>query len=30
MECTAVPALVRDLLGRSAATGIVCLTGVSG
>jgi len=29
MECTAVPSLVRDVLGRTAATGIVCLTGVS-
>jgi threonine dehydrogenase-like Zn-dependent dehydrogenase len=30
MECTAVPPLVRDVLGRTAAAGIVCLTGVSG
>jgi threonine dehydrogenase-like Zn-dependent dehydrogenase len=30
MECTAAPALIRDLIGRTAATGIVCLTGVSG
>jgi glucose 1-dehydrogenase len=29
MECTAAPALVRDVLGRPVATGIVCLTGVS-
>jgi glucose 1-dehydrogenase len=29
MECTAAPALIRDILGRTAPTGIVCLTGVS-
>ncbi len=29
IECTAAPALVRDLLGHTAATGIVCLVGVS-
>jgi threonine dehydrogenase-like Zn-dependent dehydrogenase len=29
MECTGVPAVVRDTLGRTAATGIVCLLGVS-
>jgi threonine dehydrogenase-like Zn-dependent dehydrogenase len=29
IECTAAPAVVRDLLGRTAATGIICLTGVS-
>jgi threonine dehydrogenase-like Zn-dependent dehydrogenase len=29
MECTGAPAVVRDALGRTAATGIVCLLGVS-
>jgi threonine dehydrogenase-like Zn-dependent dehydrogenase len=29
MECTGVPSLVRDLIGRTAAAGIVCLAGVS-
>jgi threonine dehydrogenase-like Zn-dependent dehydrogenase len=29
IECTAAPMLVRDLLGHAAATGIICLTGVS-
>lgn len=29
IECTAAPALVRDLIGRTAATGIICLAGVS-
>jgi threonine dehydrogenase-like Zn-dependent dehydrogenase len=29
MECTAVPSVIRDVLGHTAATGIVCLTGVS-
>jgi len=30
IECTGVPSVVRDILGRTAAVGIVCLTGVSG
>jgi threonine dehydrogenase-like Zn-dependent dehydrogenase len=30
IECTGVPSVVRDVLGRTAAVGIVCLTGVSG
>jgi threonine dehydrogenase-like Zn-dependent dehydrogenase len=29
IECTAAPVLVRDLLGHTAATGIICLAGVS-
>jgi threonine dehydrogenase-like Zn-dependent dehydrogenase len=29
IECTAATALVRDLLGHTAANGIICLTGVS-
>jgi len=29
MECTGVPGVVRDALGRTAAAGIVCLLGVS-
>jgi len=29
MECTGVPSVVRDALGRTAAAGIVCLLGVS-
>lgn len=29
IECTAAPALIRDLLGHAAATGIICLAGVS-
>jgi threonine dehydrogenase-like Zn-dependent dehydrogenase len=29
MECTGVPSLIRDLLGRTAAAGIVCLAGLS-
>jgi glucose 1-dehydrogenase len=29
IECTAAPALVRDLLGHTAATAIICLAGVS-
>jgi threonine dehydrogenase-like Zn-dependent dehydrogenase len=29
MECTGAPSLIRDILGRIAPTGIVCLTGVS-
>ena len=29
VECTGVPSVIRDVLGRTAATGIVCLTGVS-
>jgi threonine dehydrogenase-like Zn-dependent dehydrogenase len=29
MECTGAPSLIRDVLGRTAPTGIVCLTGVS-
>ena len=29
MECTGVPSVVRDALGHTAATGIVCLLGVS-
>jgi threonine dehydrogenase-like Zn-dependent dehydrogenase len=29
MECTGAPSLIRDILGRTAPTGIVCLTGVS-
>jgi len=29
MECTAVPSVIRDVLGHTDATGIVCLTGVS-
>jgi threonine dehydrogenase-like Zn-dependent dehydrogenase len=29
MECTGVPAVVRDALGRTASGGIVCLVGVS-
>jgi threonine dehydrogenase-like Zn-dependent dehydrogenase len=29
MECTGVPGVVRDTLGRTAAAGIVCLLGVS-
>src|SRR5271169_253034 len=29
MECTGVPSVVRDALGRTAAGGIVCLVGVS-
>lgn len=29
IECTGAPALIRDLWGRTAATGIICLTGVS-
>jgi len=28
MECTGVPAIIRDCLGATAAAGIVCLTGV--
>jgi threonine dehydrogenase-like Zn-dependent dehydrogenase len=30
MECTGAPSLIRDLPGRTAPAGIVCLTGVSG
>jgi threonine dehydrogenase-like Zn-dependent dehydrogenase len=30
MECTGAPSLIRDILGRAAPTGILCLTGVSG
>ena len=29
MECTGAPTLVSAVLGRSAACGVVCLTGVS-
>jgi glucose 1-dehydrogenase len=29
IECTGAPALIRDLLGHTAATGIICLAGVS-
>jgi threonine dehydrogenase-like Zn-dependent dehydrogenase len=29
MECTGAPAVVRDVLGRTASGGIVCLVGVS-
>jgi threonine dehydrogenase-like Zn-dependent dehydrogenase len=29
MECTGVPSLIRDLIGRTAAAGIVCLAGIS-
>jgi len=29
MECTGVPSVVRDALGRTASGGIVCLVGVS-
>jgi threonine dehydrogenase-like Zn-dependent dehydrogenase len=29
IECTAVPALIQALLGRTAPSGIMCLTGVS-
>jgi glucose 1-dehydrogenase len=29
MECTGAPSLIRDVLGRTAACGIICLTGVS-
>jgi threonine dehydrogenase-like Zn-dependent dehydrogenase len=29
IECTGAPSLVRDVPGRTAAAGIVCLTGVS-
>jgi glucose 1-dehydrogenase len=29
IECTGVPSVIRDVLGRTAAVGIVCLTGVS-
>ncbi len=29
IECTGSPTLIRELLGRTAAAGIVCLTGVS-
>jgi glucose 1-dehydrogenase len=29
VECTGAPSLIRDLLGRTAATGITCLAGVS-
>jgi threonine dehydrogenase-like Zn-dependent dehydrogenase len=29
MECTGAPPLIHDILGRTAPTGIVCLTGVS-
>ncbi len=30
IECTGAPAVVRDILGHTATTGILCLTGVSG
>jgi len=30
MECTGAPIVVRDVLGRTASGGIVCLVGVSG
>jgi len=29
MECSGAPSVVRDVLGRSAASGIVCLVGVT-
>jgi threonine dehydrogenase-like Zn-dependent dehydrogenase len=29
MECTGAPSVVRDVLGRTASAGIVCLVGVS-
>ncbi len=29
MECTGVPSVIRDALGRTASCGIVCLVGVS-
>ncbi len=29
MECTGVPAVIRDCLGATAAAGIICLVGVS-
>jgi glucose 1-dehydrogenase len=29
MECTGAPVVVRDVLGRTASSGIVCLVGVS-
>jgi glucose 1-dehydrogenase len=29
IECTGAPSIIRDILGRAAPTGIVCLTGVS-
>jgi glucose 1-dehydrogenase len=29
MECTGAPSVVRDVLGRTASSGIVCLVGVS-
>ena len=30
IECTGVPSLIADVLGRSAPTGIVCLVGLGG
>ena len=30
MECSGAPGLVRDVLGSTAASGIVCLIGISG
>jgi glucose 1-dehydrogenase len=29
LECTGAPSVVRDVLGRTAASGIICLVGVS-
>ena len=29
MECSGAPSVVRDVLGRTAASGIVCLVGVT-
>jgi threonine dehydrogenase-like Zn-dependent dehydrogenase len=29
MECSGAPSVVRDVLGRTAAAGIVCLVGVT-
>jgi glucose 1-dehydrogenase len=29
MECTGAPAVIRDLLGHTAASGILCLAGIS-
>jgi threonine dehydrogenase-like Zn-dependent dehydrogenase len=29
MECTGVPSVIRDLIGHTAAAGIVCLAGIS-
>jgi threonine dehydrogenase-like Zn-dependent dehydrogenase len=29
LECTGAPTVIRDILGRTAALGVVCLTGIS-